>query len=52
MMILLGVAALVAVCLVRQSSHQGASRLDKAHLRGYEHRSRCDEILPLDYLSR
>lgn len=52
MMILLGVVALGAVCLVRRSSQRGANRLDRTHLHSYEHRSRCEEILPLDYLSR
>jgi len=51
MMILVGIAALVAVCLAGKSGARSATRLDKADLHGYEHRSRCDEILPLDYLS-
>jgi hypothetical protein len=51
MMILVGIAAVMAVCLVNRSS-QRANRADKTDLHGYEHRARCEEILPLDYLSR
>jgi hypothetical protein len=52
MMILVGILAVVAVCLVNHSSSQRASRAEKMDLHGYEHRTRCEEILPLDYLSR
>ncbi len=52
MIVLVGIAAVVAVCLVGNRSCRGVRRLDKAHFFGYEHRARCDEVLPLDYLSR
>ena len=52
MMILVGIAAVVAVCLVNHSSSRRANRAEKIDLYGYEHRARCEEILPLDYLSR
>lgn len=52
MMILAGIAAVVAVCLVNHVGSHRASRADKIDLRGYQHRARCEEILPLDYLSR
>jgi hypothetical protein len=52
MMILVGIAAVVAVYLANHTSSRRASRADKIDLYGYEHRTRCEEILPLDYLSR
>jgi hypothetical protein len=52
MMILVGIAAVVAVCVVNKNGPRRANRVEKIDLHGYEHRARCDEILPLDYLSR
>ncbi len=52
MMILVGIVAVVAVCLVNRSSSRRVGRTEKLDLYGYEHRMRCEEILPLDYLSR
>ena len=52
MMILVGIAAFAAVCLINRNNRQGAGRLNKAQMHGYEHRARCEELFPLDYLSR
>jgi hypothetical protein len=52
MMILAGIAVVLAVCLVNHRGPRKARQADKIDLHGYKHRARCDEILPLDYLSR
>lgn len=52
MLILVGVAVVAAVCLAAHDGPRKAGRVEKTYLHSYEHRARCDEILPLDYLSR
>jgi hypothetical protein len=52
MMILVGVLAVVAACLISRNVPRKVNRAERIDLRGYEHRTRCEEILPLDYLSR
>jgi hypothetical protein len=52
MMIVVGIAAVVAVCLVNRSAARRNNRQDTLGLRSYGHRAQCEESFPFDYLSR
>jgi hypothetical protein len=52
MMIVLGIAAVVAVCLANKSAAPRNSRPDTMGLRSYRQRAQAEESFPFDYLSR
>jgi len=51
-MIIVGIAALIAVCLANRSAARRNSRPNTMGLRSYRHRAQCEESFPFDYLSR
>jgi len=52
MMIVVGIAAVVVVCLLNRSAERRQNRPDTMGLRSYRHRVQCEESFPFDYLSR
>ena len=52
MMILVGIAAVVVVCLANRSATRRNSRPDPLGLRSYRQRAQVEESFPFDYLSR
>jgi hypothetical protein len=52
MMIVVGIAAVVVVCLLNRSATRRNNRPDTMGLRSYGHRAQCEESFPFDYLSR
>jgi hypothetical protein len=52
MIIAIGILAVMAVHLLNRGASRRISRSDKLDLNSYDHSAPCDEILPLDYLSR
>jgi hypothetical protein len=51
-MIVVGIAAVLAVCLVNRRAGRRNNRRDTMGLNSYGHRARCEDSYPFDYLSR
>jgi hypothetical protein len=52
MMIVVGIAAVLAVCLANRSAARRNNRPDPMGLRSYRQRAQVEESFPFDYLSR
>jgi hypothetical protein len=52
MMIVVGIAAMLAACLASRSAARRNRRVDQMGLHSYGHKARCEDSFPFDYLSR